>query len=156
MRDVLQTEKKVNNIKIKVISVHDDNIIVVDSSMQAICSAPNSAFKKMVEGECYQLVKPIKQDMNFFIPNEKLQPIKIPNFLVHIKKSETTKLLALIQTDQKDKPLSSGHSTPKFTTFSKIQQLTAKAEVKAVTVKIITISMLRILTKSFQNRRGPN
>ena len=65
LKDVLQSEKKVNNIKIKVISVHDENIIVADSSMQAICSFSNSGFKKMVEGQCYMIVRPIKQDTNF-------------------------------------------------------------------------------------------
>ena len=149
LKDVLQSEKKVNNIKIKVISVHDENIIVADSSMQAICSCSNTAFKKMIEGQCYMIVKPIKQDMHFFIPHEKLQPVKIPNFTFQVKKSETHKLLALIPTNQSENPETSSNLTSKLTTFKDIQQMTAKTEVKAVTIKVISLS------KEIQGLYGP-
>ena len=149
LKDVLQSEKKVNHIKIKVISVHDENIIVADSSMQAICSSSNSGFKKMVEGQCYMIVKPIKQDTNFFVPKEKLQPIKIPCLSFQVKKSETNKLLALIPTNQSEKPLTSNNLTSKLPTFNDINQLTAKTEVKSITVKVISLS------KEIQGLYGP-
>ena len=80
LKDLLLSEIKVNNIKIKIIAIHGENMIVGDSSMLAICSTSNSAYKSMKEGFCYMILKPIKHDSNHFIPNEKLKPIKIANF----------------------------------------------------------------------------
>ena len=142
LKDLLQSEIKINNIKIKVIATHGELIIVGDTSMLSICCASNSAFKNMIEGDCYMILKPIKQDNNFFVPNEKMKPVKIANFSLQPKKAELNKLLALIQSNSSVKTTSSS----KLTAF-KDMKLATNSEIKTVTVKIINIS--RNITGSY-------
>ena len=86
LKDLLKGDKSVNHIKIKVMQVLHDNIIVGDSSMIAICCAVNSGFKSLTEGKCYMILKPVKQESNYLIPNEKLKPVKIADFPLNVKR----------------------------------------------------------------------
>ena len=61
IKEVLQSDKKVQFIKIKVIVNHGDNSIVGDGTGLAICCASNTSFRDMKEGQCYQILKPIKK-----------------------------------------------------------------------------------------------
>lgn len=149
LKDLLQNEIKVNNIKVKVISKHDENIIVGDSSMLAICHASNSAFNNLIEGQSYMILKPIKLDMNSFFPNEKFKPIKMANLSLSPKKTEINKLIALIQAKQIMKPPSEENSKTQLTTFQDIMKLVPNSEIKTIIVKIITIS--KNITGQFGN-----
>ena len=51
LKDLIQSEIKVNNIKIKVISKHDGNLIVGDASTLAICQSSKSEYMNMIEGQ---------------------------------------------------------------------------------------------------------
>ena len=149
LKDVLQSETKVNNIKIKVISAQGELSIVGDSSMQAICSSSNSSFKNMVEGQFYMILKPMKQDMNTFVPNEKLKPLKIHGFPLQVKKADTNKLIALLQDNKCETLKTSTTPSSNLTTFQEIKQLTAKSEIRSITIKVITLS------KEIQGAYGP-
>ena len=140
LKDLIQSEIKVNNIKIKVISKHDGNLIVGDASTLAICQSSKSEYMNMIEGQCYIILKPIKQDLNFFIPNEKFKPIKINTFLLVPKRIEINKLMSLIETKPPMKNSREEKSDNQFLTFEDLKKLAGKSEVKAITAKVISIS----------------
>ena len=140
LKDLLQNEIKVNNIRVKVISNHNENIIVGDASTLGICHTSNSEYLKMIEGQCYIIMKPIKQNLNLFIPNEKFKPIKIIPFALAPKKAEINKLMSLIETESPMKNSQLRKSDNQLSTFEDIKKLAAKSEVKAITAKVITIS----------------
>ena len=105
------------------ISIERDLIIVADSSMQAICASSNSSFKTMIEGQFYMLLKPMKQDMNTFVPNEKMKPVKICGYPLQVKKADTNKLLSLIKANHSEKPAEGNNSlTSLKITLSKVIQ----------------------------------
>ena len=139
LKDILQGDTEVRNIKIKVISKQGGNAIVGDASGVAICVASNNAFTHLVEGQCYQILKPKMKDLNFIIPNEKLKPIKIENFTLTPKKSEIAKLNILLQSNSVGQPKTE-NITSRPSTFQDILDLPPKTEIKMVTVKIINIS----------------
>jgi hypothetical protein len=139
LKDILQSETKVNTIKIKVIANRKENIIVGDSSMIAICSATNNAYENMVEGKCYMILKPIKQDANHFIGNEKLKPVKIADFPLSPKKADIRELLSLMQATPSIKKESQANPTA-IVNFKDILELAPKSEIKSIPVKVITIS----------------
>ena len=68
LKDLMQNGIKVKHVKIRIIEKHNENIIVGDKTMIAICMAVNAKFKKVIEGECYMMLKPEKHDTNYFIP----------------------------------------------------------------------------------------
>ena len=140
LKDLLQNEIKVNNIRVKVISNHNENIIVGDASTLGICHTSNSEYLKMIEGQCYIIMKPMKQNLNLFIPNEKFKPIKIIPFALAPKKAEINKLMSLIETESPMKNSQLRKSDNQLSTFEDIKKLAAKSEVKAITAKVITIS----------------
>ena len=140
LKDLLQNDIKVNHIKIKVLGNHNDNLIVGDSSMIAICCAVNDGFKALIEGKCYMILKPAKQDSNYLIPNEKSKPVKIADFPLSVKRGEIQKLVILIQTNSSLKTTLQPGSTDNLKTFEDIAKLAPKSEIKTVTVKVITIS----------------
>ena len=139
LKDILQGDTEVRNIKIKVISKQGENAIVGDSSGVAICLASNTAFTNLAEGHCYQILKPKVKDANFIIPNEKLKPIKIENFTLTPKRSDIAKLNALLQSNSMGQPMGDQISS-RPSTFQEILNLPPKTEIKKLTVKIINIS----------------
>ena len=139
LKELLQGDTKLGSIKIKVISNHGESSIVGDASGLAICCASNNAFKNMTEGQCYTILKPINKDMNCFIPNEKLKPFKIANFPLTPKKTELSKLHALLQSNSEAKPTFT-EKTSKPTTFKGIMNFAPKSEIKTIIVKILNIS----------------
>ena len=62
LKDLLNKESKINHLKVKILSNHEDKFIVGDSSMMAIFNASNKDQQKLTEGKCYMLLKPIKLD----------------------------------------------------------------------------------------------
>ena len=140
IKDLLQNEAKVNHLRVKVITNNGDKILVGDSSMLAICCATNNSYQKMIEGKCYMLLKPIKQDANHFIPNGKLKPTKVPDFPFSPKRTEISKLQHLLQ-PAVDVDINSGfNSKDQLKTFDDISKLAPKSEIAVIVVKIITIS----------------
>jgi hypothetical protein len=140
LKDLLQSDVKVNHIKIKVIRKHNENLIVGDKSMLAICSAVNSSFKDLIEGKCYMILKPVKQDDNNFIPNEKLKPVKIADFPLTVKRTEEHRLVEIIKTNSCATSNLQADFKDNLKTFEDILKLPSKCEIKTVTVKVITIS----------------
>jgi hypothetical protein len=140
LKDLLQGDISVKHIKIKVLQVLDDNIIVGDSSMMAICCAVNSGFKSLAEGKCYMILKPVKQESNYLIPNEKLKPVKIADFPLNVKRSEIQKLVSIIQNKSSEKTEDQNLIGNNLKTFEDIVKNANKSEIKTVTVKVITIS----------------
>ena len=139
LKDLLQSEKNINNIRIKVIVNRKENIIVGDTSMVAIFSTTNSSYENMVEGDYYMILKPLRQDVHTFTANEKLKPVKIAEFALSPKKGDVNKLKEMIQatpTKNKESPANS----PVITNFKDILVLSSKSEIKSVPVKIVNIS----------------
>ena len=147
LKDILQDEKNVNNLKVKVIMNRKESIIVGDSSMMAIFSPTNTSYENMIEGSCYMIIKPTKQDSNSFTANEKLKPVKIKAFTVPTKKIELNRLQSIIEqlSPKVDDDLSKG----KLKTFKDIQDLVPNSELKSIIVKVITIS------KTIAGQYGP-
>ena len=141
LKDIFQNEtnKQLNNIRIKVIVNKKENIIVGDTSMVAIFSATNSSHENMVEGSCYMILKPLKQDVNHFTANEKLKPVKIPDFAISPKKTDLNRLKDIMQATSLTKDDPKPNNTA-IANFKEILALASKSEIKSVPVKIITIS----------------
>ena len=140
LKQLLQGEKTVQSVKVKVISTHTEKSIVGDATSIAICHNINTEFQNMKQGQCYQILKPTLKSENEFVPNEKLKPIKINNFSVTPKKQELATLQALMpsSTEKKEKQ---SDNTPKMTTsFKDIEAMPPKTEVKKITAKIVSIS----------------
>ena len=146
LKDILHEEKDVNNLKVKVIVNEKENIIVGDSSMTAIFSTTNTDYENMLEGTCYMILKPKKQDTNSFTANEKLKPVKIKAFTITTKKAEISRLQSLIE---ETSPKKVHMSKEKLTTFNDIANLVPKSEIKSIHVKIISIS------KTIAGKYGP-
>ena len=146
LKDILQDEKNVNNLKVKVIMNRKESIIVGDSSMIAIFSTTNTSYENMIEGSCYMIIKPTKQDSNSFTANEKLKPVKIKAFTVPTKKTELNRLQSIIE---QLSPKVDDLSKEKLKTFKDIQDLVPKSELKSIIVKVITIS------KTIAGQYGP-
>ena len=140
IKEVLQSDKKVQFIKIKVIVNHGDNSIVGDATGLAICCASNTSFRDMKEGQCYQILKPIKKDQDTFTPNEKLKPFKIVNFPLTPKKPDLSKLQALLQSKSEDKHTLVERKDIKLTSFNDLEKLAPKSEIKAITAKVVHLS----------------
>ena len=146
LKDILHEEKDVNNLKVKVMVNKKESIIVGDSSMMAIFSTTNTAYENMLEGTCYMILKPKKQDINSFTANEKLKPVKIKAFTNTTKKAEISRLQSLIE---ETSPKKVHMSKEKLTTFNDIANLVPKSEIKSIHVKIISIS------KTIAGKYGP-
>jgi hypothetical protein len=140
LKEVLQGDTKVRAIKIKVLVNQGEKSIVGDGSGLAICCAPNMAFRKMLEGQCYTILKPLKLDQNTIIPNEKLKPFQIDNFPLTPKKSELLKLQTLLKDNFEDKDRPVDKHTSKLTTFQDIANFPPKTEIRTITAKILNIS----------------
>ena len=140
LKDLLDDEIKVNNIKVKFISMNGEHSIVGDATRLAICDLSNNYYKDCKEGDCYIIVKPIKQDNNIFIPNEKLRPIKMKPFPLIHNKNELKKLNGILQSSHSGKAPTTRNQTEKLTTFDDINKLSANIEVKHITVKVISLS----------------
>ena len=136
LKDLLKVDKKVNNIKIKVLEIEDKNIIVADQTMVAICRADDSNF--LVKDNFYMLVKPIKHDDLNFILNEKLKPVKIKEFKLQNKEKEVQRLVNILKKSSKETTNSDAQENLK--TFSDIIDLPPGSEIKVVTVKVIAKS----------------
>ena len=76
LKQLLQGEKKLQSVKVKVISNHNEKSIVGDTSSLAICHNTNTEFQNMKQGQCYQILKPTVKSGNEFVPNEKLKQSK--------------------------------------------------------------------------------
>ena len=140
LKQLLQGEKTIPSVKVKVISNQNEKSIVGDASSLAICHNTNTEFQNMKQGQCYQILKPTVKSGNEFVPNEKLKPIKVNNFSVTPKKQELAILQAMMHSnsDKKDMP---SDKVPKITTsFKDIEAIPPKTEVKKITAKIVTIS----------------
>ena len=98
LKDLLQNEKKVNHIKIKILEIEENHMVVGDQSSVAICCTHDANIKNLTKGNFYMLVKPIKLDKNTIIPNEKLKPVKISEFSLLARTKEVQKLVNLIKT----------------------------------------------------------
>ena len=117
LKDLLIDEKKVNNLRIKVLEIQENHIIFGDQTGLAICSTHDSNLKNLAKGSCYMILKPIKQDENIFIPNEKLKPIKIEEFSLSAKAKEIQKLVNLIKTKWPQKTEVTTESPDNLQTF---------------------------------------
>ena len=140
LKDLFHSEVKLQCIKIKVLATENENLIVGDSSMLAICSCSNDAYRNMKEGQSYMILRPLKKDDNTFIPPEKLKPVKINNMTLKPSKIEINKLQALLKSTSQSDTKSSPLNSTKLITLQEILEQAAKSEIKSVTVKIISIS----------------
>ena len=140
LKQLLQGEKAVHSIKVKVISNHNDMSIVGDASSLAVCHNVNIDFQNMKPGQCYQILKPKVKSGNEFVPNEKLKPIKVTNFTVTPKKQELATLQAMMQSTTEKKDMPSDKHSKMMTSFKDIERIPPKTEIKKITAKIITIS----------------
>ena len=91
----------------------------------------------------------MKQDMNTFVPNEKMKPVKIRGYPLQVKKADTNKLLSLIKANRSEKPAEGNNSLTSLKTFQDVNQLAVKSEIKSIIVKVITLS------KEIQGAYGP-
>ena len=140
LKDLMQNGINVKHVKIRIIEKHDENIIVGDKTMIAICMAVNAEFKKVIEGKCYMLLKPVKHDANYFIPNEKLKPVKISDFSISVKTKDVQKLADIIQTNPSLKTTTQADIKINLSTFEDIETLPPNSEIKTISVKVISIS----------------
>ena len=136
LKQFLQGEKQPQSLKVKVLEIHNDKSIVGDATALAICHNPNSEYKDMKVGQCYQILKPTAVTENEIVPNDKLKPIKINNFPVNTKKLELAKLQALMPSV----PVPADRNSDNLTTFKDIEALPAKTEIKSITAKVINLS----------------
>ena len=140
LKDLLQNEKKVNHIRIKILEIEENHVVVGDQSSVAICCTHDANFKNLTKGNFYLLVKPIKMDENTFIPNEKLKPVNISEFSLPARTKEVQKLVNLIKTKSTPNTKFNADMLDNLKTFQEILQLPTKSEIKSVTVKVIAIS----------------
>ena len=140
LKDLLHDEKKVNNIKIKVLEIEGNHMVVGDQSSLGICSTHDANFKNLAKGNCYMILKPIKQDENTFVPNEKLKPIKVDAFSLSSKAKDVQKLVNLVRTKYPQEANVRSNVTDNLQTFQEILQVPSKSEIKTISVKVISIS----------------
>ena len=140
LKDLLIDEKKVNNLRIKVLEIQENHIIVGDKTGLAICSTHDSNLKNLAKGSCYMILKPIKQDENTFVPNEKLKPIKIGEISVKANSKEIQKLVNLIKTKLPEKTGAITKALDNLNTFQEVLEIAKNGEIKTLTVKVISIS----------------
>ena len=133
-------KKKVNNIKIKVLEIEGNYMVVGDQSSLGICSTHDANFKNLDKGNCYIILKPIKQDENTFVPNEKLKPIKVDAFSLSSKAKDVQKLVNLVRTKYPQEANVRSNVTDNLQTFQEILQVPSKSEIKTLFVKVISIS----------------
>ena len=140
LKEVLAGETTIPKIKVKVIKKIGETAIVGDASGLAICCASNTAFTAMIEGQCYIILKPINIDANSFIPNEKLKPVKIDNFVIKPDKNQLSKLQTLLKSTSETKLTVDETKAPLKPTFNEIRELPPKTDIKSMIVMIVNIS----------------
>lgn len=141
LQELLAGEKKLQNIKVKVLKNVGESTIVGDTSGLAICSATNKDFESMSEGQCYIILKPLKLDDNSFVPNEKFKPVKTANFVVKYDKSQLAHLHTLLKTKpETETPVEKDKVQAKLLTFKDLKVMPPKTDIKSITVKIVSIS----------------
>ena len=140
LKDLLNDEKKVNNLRIKVLEIQENHIIVGDQSGLAICSTLDTNFKTLAKGGCYMILKPVKQDENTFIPNVKLKPIKMAEFPLPASTKEIQKLVNLIKEKCPHKTDTITEAPDNLQTFQDVLNLAPNTEIKTLIVKVISIS----------------
>ena len=149
LKDVLLEELKVNHVKVKVVHKQADKFIVADSSMLAIFLATNIHYEKLIEGKCYMLLKPIKQDETQFMCNEKLKPVTVKDFPVNFKKPDFNQLKNMLSQDSCKKSTSNNSLPVQFKTFEEICKLPDHSEISSVTAKVLSKS------KDINGKFGP-
>ena len=140
LKDLLNKESKINHLKVKILSKHEDKFIVGDSSMMAIFNASNKDQQNLIEGKCYMLLKPIKLDEKSFICNEKVKAVLISDFSLPYKKNEVNQMKSLLNSTVYKHSAVTVNPSLTIKTFDQICLLPDKSIVATVIAKVITKS----------------
>ena len=139
LKDLLQLDASVKNIKVKIISKEQNTFIVGDASSLGSFISPANQVNKFVAHKCYMFLKPIRRDEYSFVPNEKYKPVEVKDFSLSYPKSEIKKIAGIIKSSFVESNKETAE-TKTIATFKDLDSLGAQSEVRSITVKIITIS----------------